>query len=288
MVIARTPGLTSPRPVCAAMLLCSLWFAAGVQAQTSPGSPALRNGAEGGARGAAHGAEGDAVILRELAGAREEIRNGRLFAGQRRLEALIARYPDHRPTEEARWEIAALYLRKSTLAGESQRSNLGAALPPVGAGRWHVEIRRGTLLADRFRASAGDRVFFAASSFELGRRARDALSAQARWLKAHPDVGVRIEGHADDPGSEADNRLLAGRRGEAVRRNLIEEGVAPGRLQVVAHGAARRVALCAEAVCSAQNRRAITRLEEADGGRNASAASADGRGTGGGTRALPR
>lgn len=213
----------------------------------------------------------------------EELRQGRHAAAQRRLEALIAEHPGSALAGEARNRVAEVRQRGSEGDGPVQRSGLGAPMPPPGAS-WQAEVRRTTHLADAFRTSAGDRVFFAAGSAEFGGRAREALSAQARWLAQHPEVTVTIEGHADDPGTAAENGALALRRAEAVRLRLMQEGIAPGRIRLVAHGAGRRVALCAEAVCSAQNRRAITVIGEA-GGVAVVPAAMTGKAAGGG---LPR
>lgn len=113
-------------------------------------------------------------------------------------------------------------------------------------------------LEKKFRVEAGDRIFFAASSADLGARARTALASQARWLVARPDVEVLIEGHADEPGSDQDNKILSQQRAEAVRARLIEEGVAGERIAVKALGRKERVATCPDAECAVQNRRAVT------------------------------
>lgn len=146
------------------------------------------------------------------------------------------------------------------------RSQLGFA--PSGAWTgdghgWRTEVHRRQTAADEFRAMVGDRIFFAPGSSEIGGRARAVLKAQAEWLKRYPAIVVTIEGHADDPGSVLDNRVLAERRAEAVRRRLVEEGATPGRIKLVAHGGDRPVALCGEAVCAAQNRRAVSVLDAA-------------------------
>jgi outer membrane protein OmpA-like peptidoglycan-associated protein len=148
-------------------------------------------------------------------------------------------------------------------------------IPTIAAGPvWDQELRRNSAIQSRLRKDAGDRVFFSAGSAELGGRARMALSAQAAWLNRWREFEAAIEGHADDPGSEAENVALAARRAQVVRRRLIDEGVAPARLAIVAQGRARRVATCTDRACAAQNRRALTmvftpgtreRLERASG-----------------------
>ena len=86
--------------------------------------------------------------------------------------------------------------------------------------------------AVEFQTQVGDRVFFSEGSAELGSRARAALEAQAAWLKRHSTLAVMVEGHADDAGVAAHNLEVSRRRAEAVRRRLIESGVAPERILV--------------------------------------------------------
>ena len=109
-----------------------------------------------------------------------------------------------------------------------------------------------------FQSEAGDRVFFAEGSAELGTRARAALDAQAAWLRAHPSIAVTVEGHADDWGSARDNLEISQKRAAAVRERLIAGGVPAERIVTVAFGRTRRAADCAAPMCNAQNRRSIT------------------------------
>lgn len=111
---------------------------------------------------------------------------------------------------------------------------------------------------ETFRREAGDRVFFASGSPDLGSRARVVLAIQADWLKRHSLLRLTIEGHADDGGSPEQELRLSAERAEAVRDRLIAEGVEARRIAVVARGREQRVAPCADSVCSAQNRRAVT------------------------------
>jgi peptidoglycan-associated lipoprotein len=123
---------------------------------------------------------------------------------------------------------------------------------------WDQELRRNASIQAKLRSEAGDRVFFSAGSAELGSRARVALSAQAQWLNRWHEFEAAIEGHADDPDSEEENRKLSRARAEAVRQRLVAEGVEASRLAIVAQGRTRRVATCAEPACTAQNRRVVT------------------------------
>lgn len=109
----------------------------------------------------------------------------------------------------------------------------------------------------RLRLDVGDRVFFAPGSTALGLRARAALARQALWLKA-AGQSVVIVGHADDGGSDANNRRIALGRAKAVRDRLVDEGVPAGQLHYLGKGRQERVAVCGGSACEAQNRRAVT------------------------------
>src|SRR5215210_3104081 len=73
--------------------------------------------------------------------------------------------------------------------------------------------------------SGGTTVYFGSDSIQLGAPAKAVLAAQAMWIRRHPEVVVRIEGHAD-PGDTRDHALAMGaRRAEAVRSYLVLLGV---------------------------------------------------------------
>ena len=122
----------------------------------------------------------------------------------------------------------------------------------AGAGQQAKLLRR------TFVTDVGDRVFFAENSATIGGRARAVIEAEARWLKARPDVRIKIIGRADDGGSAEDGRLLSAKRAEAVRDKLIESGVAAERLVLEARGSQDPVATCRSPMCQAQNRIAET------------------------------
>ena len=131
-------------------------------------------------------------------------------------------------------------------------------LMPVGWAEERMQLGVPPWAAAEFQAEVGDRVFFSEGSAELGARARSALEAQAAWLKRHAALPVTVEGHADDAGVVNHNLEVSRRRAEAVRRRLIESGVAPERIRIVAYGRERPIAQCAEPSCAAQNRRVVT------------------------------
>ena len=124
----------------------------------------------------------------------------------------------------------------------------------------------GLLEAD-FSASGGDRVFFADGSEDVGGRGRHVLREKASWLQRHPQVFVRIEGYADDAGSDEINSAVALRRAEAVRDELVEAGLPAIRMHIAVFGRESPLATCPAPECAAQNRRAVLVLTDARGTR---------------------
>jgi outer membrane protein OmpA-like peptidoglycan-associated protein len=197
--------------------------------------------------------------------AMEKLDAGRLAWAEKTFEALIAQFPQSTAATLARRQLGALYRGRpggASAGGEVSRVVTPAEPVPAPAvtssPAWEQELRRNAPIQARLRNEAGDRVFFGSGSAELGSRARAALIAQAQWLNRWHEFEAAIEGHADEPGSEEQNLRLSEARAEAVRRRLVEEGVEPSRLAIVALGRTHRLAICAETDCAAQNRRAVT------------------------------
>lgn len=197
----------------------------------------------------------------------EKLEAGHADWASRTFEDLIKRYPETSAASLARRRLGEL--RNSTSLQPTVLPGAASAPPPgvppavkihalARAPVWDEELRRNAPVQAKLREQAGDRVFFSAGSAELGSRARTALAAQARWLKTWHEFEAAIEGHADEPGTEEENFKLSMQRAEAVRQRLVEEGVEPARLAIVASGRTQPIATCGSGDCRAQNRRAVT------------------------------
>ena len=104
-----------------------------------------------------------------------------------------------------------------------------------------------------FRARSGsDTVYFAGDSGLLSAPARATLTAQAQWLRQHPEIVVRIEGHADIADTRDHALAVGARRADAVRDYLILLGVPAGQLAAASLGK--------EQPSAAANARAVTVL----------------------------
>ena len=95
------------------------------------------------------------------------------------------------------------------------------------------------LRADFLTHSGADTVYFGTDNAILGAPAQATLQAQALWLRQHPEVVVRIEGHAV-PSDTRDHALAIGaRRAEEVRNYLVLLGVPAAQLGTMSWGKER-------------------------------------------------
>ena len=109
-------------------------------------------------------------------------------------------------------------------------------------------------MADEAALRAITTFYFAYDSSDLLPEAMRALDVHARDLKSN-GARVVLEGHADERGTREYNMALGERRGQAVQRYLVLQGVSPAQLEVVSYGEERPVATGNDEQSWAQNRR---------------------------------
>jgi peptidoglycan-associated lipoprotein len=85
----------------------------------------------------------------------------------------------------------------------------------------------------------------------------DLLTAHAKYLIAHPEARVRIEGYTDERGTWEYNIALGDRRAQSLRRFLLFQGVNPDQLSTVSYGEAHAVCSEHNEGCWHLNRRAV-------------------------------
>ncbi|MGQ9619882.1 MAG: OmpA family protein [Bacteroidales bacterium] len=76
-----------------------------------------------------------------------------------------------------------------------------------------------------------------------------------QMLKSNPDLKLSIEGHTDNTGNPASNKILSEERAKAVVSALINEGIAPERLSTSGYGQDKPVADNSTEEGRARNRR---------------------------------
>jgi peptidoglycan-associated lipoprotein len=110
--------------------------------------------------------------------------------------------------------------------------------------------------ASAARAALTAAVHFDYDQSDLRAEDRAILDAKVPVLQANPGVMITIEGHTDERGSDEYNLALGQRRAAAVKRYLVDHGIAEGRMQTQTYGEERPVAQGSDESAYAQNRRA--------------------------------
>jgi peptidoglycan-associated lipoprotein len=115
----------------------------------------------------------------------------------------------------------------------SQGSSSGPQYTPATVS---VEPITDNLLSSAQRATLEERISFAYDQSDLSPAAQQNLSAKAEILRAVPSLSLRIEGHADERGSDEYNLALSNRRAAAAMRFLGNHGITSERLETVGYG----------------------------------------------------
>ncbi len=131
-------------------------------------------------------------------------------------------------------------------------SDTGAGTGTIGTG-----IVPGSR-ADFIQQAGTDTIHFDTNSSDVNGEGAGILQAQARWLNAHANVRVTIEGHCDERGTREYNLALGERRANSAKNTLVADGVSADRISVISYGKERPAAMGSDEASWAQNRRAVT------------------------------
>lgn len=105
-------------------------------------------------------------------------------------------------------------------------------------------------------ASQFEAVYFEYDSSQVASSERSKLEAVAEYLRGSANVGLIVEGHCDERGSNEYNLALGERRAQAVRAYIIGLGIAADRIKTVSYGEEQPVAFGHDDEAWRQNRRA--------------------------------
>jgi len=147
----------------------------------------------------------------------------------------------------------------------SDRTAADAAAAEAAKLREEADRAAAAAKADADRAAASrtqvQRTLTTPVRFEFDRsvltdEALQLLDAKVAALQANPSIRVRIEGNADDAGSDEYNMALSQRRAAIAHRYFTERGIDGSRLQMVSFGEERPTCTTGrDEPCRAQNRR---------------------------------
>ncbi len=122
-------------------------------------------------------------------------------------------------------------------------------LPPPGPNRDSIAA------VDRAREALLAKVYFDFDHSELRDDQRAILDSKLPVMQANPSVRIRIEGNADERGSDEYNLALGNRRAQAARKYLTDHGVDAARIDISSNGEEKPVCQGHDEDCWKQNRR---------------------------------
>jgi outer membrane protein OmpA-like peptidoglycan-associated protein len=102
--------------------------------------------------------------------------------------------------------------------------------------RNEFEVDPSVPLVDSVIVRLGPSVLFLPDSNAINPQYYEGFAQWAAFLSVSPDVTLTIIGHTDSVGGEEYNRELARRRAEAARAQILQYGIDPARVSVVAAG----------------------------------------------------
>jgi peptidoglycan-associated lipoprotein len=98
-------------------------------------------------------------------------------------------------------------------------------------------------------------VYFDFNQAFIEAEAGEIMKANAEWLKAHPQIKVRIEGNCDERGTIEYNQTLGQRRAASAKKYLTDMGISGHRISLISYG--KEKSSCTESTesCWQKNRR---------------------------------
>lgn len=106
--------------------------------------------------------------------------------------------------------------------------------PPVEDPNVAIERARAALIA-----TIGTTIHFDFDRADIRPQDEQILNQKATVLQQHPQVRIRIAGHADERGSDEYNMVLGQRRAQAAKAYLERRGIDGSRIDVISYGEER-------------------------------------------------
>jgi peptidoglycan-associated lipoprotein len=99
-------------------------------------------------------------------------------------------------------------------------------------------------------------IYFDYDSDAVKAEYRPIVEAHAKYLLAHADTKMIVQGNTDERGTREYNLSLGQRRSVAVKKALNLLGVQDKQIETISYGEEKAAANCADDACFGQNRRA--------------------------------
>ncbi len=99
-----------------------------------------------------------------------------------------------------------------------------------------VDVERLDHGSDAWRAALEKQIHFDLDRADLSPEARAIVAAKVGVLRSMPGLTLRIDGHADQRGSDEYNLALSNRRAAEAKRFMVQQGIDSARLETVGYG----------------------------------------------------
>ncbi|MBC7908493.1 MAG: OmpA family protein [Rhodospirillaceae bacterium] len=186
---------------------------------------------------------------------------GEAIAGRQRLMAALAgEAPRRNPQAAARAQVAYDCWVEQLEEGW-QRDDIERCRKAFNTAMGEMEARPIAQTAPGERLQ----VYFAFDSSQLTQESRQAIASAARDIKARAGTSrggrIEVDGHADRSGSDTYNEQLSQARAQAVRQELLAEGVPANRITMQAYGERAPQVPTPDGVAQPENRRTVVEFD---------------------------
>jgi peptidoglycan-associated lipoprotein len=113
----------------------------------------------------------------------------------------------------------------------------------------------GTPTRTSYAMPAARSVYYEFDKAEIKSEGVKTIEANAQYLRAHPEVKVKVEGNADERGSREYNLALGQRRADAVSQRMTILGIPADRIETVSFGKEKPKATGHDESAWSENRR---------------------------------
>ena len=119
---------------------------------------------------------------------------------------------------------------------EVKAASAQPASPTPGLEKPKEEAKVDVSLSNQIATFENEDIHFAFDKSIITTQDKDIIAKKASFLKAHPDITIRIEGNCDERGTVEYNVALGDRRAKAAQDYLAFLGTAKDRISTVSYG----------------------------------------------------
>ncbi|HNU72318.1 MAG TPA: peptidoglycan-associated lipoprotein Pal [Thermodesulfobacteriota bacterium] len=145
---------------------------------------------------------------------------------------------------------------------EMPTEEVAAAPAPVEAAPAPAPVKEVPLTEQAIAAGALQTIYFDFDKSSLDASDTEKLDLTAKWLSQNAGVGLVVEGHCDERGTNEYNMALGERRANSAKAYLVSLGIANDKISTISYGEERPADPGHDEAAWAKNRRDEFKLSE--------------------------